>query len=62
MYNQFWENVDIIMILRGVKVVPPLSVTEGHKFKLAKYSTLHGKCRIIFYYLKWVAKIYILIY
>ena len=53
------------MILRGVKIVPPLLVTEGHKFNLDKCSTptvaLHGrgpKCRILFYYLKWVAKIY----
>ena len=32
-----------------------LLVTEGHEFNLAK---LHGKFRIIFYYPKWVAKIY----
>ena len=25
-----------IMILRGVKIVPPLLVTEGHEFNLAK--------------------------
>ena len=42
------------MILRGVKIVPPLLVTEGHEFNLA----VHGKLRIIFYYPKWVANIY----
>ena len=36
-YNQFWGKGDRIMILRGVKIVPPLPVTEGHEFNLAKY-------------------------
>ena len=45
------------MILRGEKIVPPLGllVTEGHKFNL---NLVHGKCIILCYYLKWVAKIY----
>ena len=39
-----------------MKIVPPLPVTEGQKLNLP--NGVHGKCRIIFYYLKWVAKIY----
>ena len=31
------------MILRGVEIVPPLPVTEGHKFNLAKYSTVNAE-------------------
>ena len=58
LFAMFWEKVGRITILRGVKIVPPLPVTVGHDFNLAKYSILeHGKCRIIFYFLKWVAKI-----
>ena len=37
-FNQILK-VCKMMIFRGVKIVHPLPVTEGHKFNLAKWST-----------------------